>query len=130
MSTTASSAIVLIAHGARDPDWRQPFEAIKARIEQRLPGARVALAFLEFMAPPLDAAVDALVDEGAQRIVVIPVFMAQGGHVKRDVPLILDALRARHPGVTILLAPAVGEADAVLDAIASWAIGLAQQTPP
>ena len=95
MSTTASSAIILIAHGARDPDWRQPFEAIKARIEQRLPGARVALAFLEFMAPPLDAAVDALVDEGAQRIVVIPVFMAQGGHVKRDVPLILDALRAR-----------------------------------
>jgi len=129
MGTTASDAIVLLAHGARDPDWARPFEAIKARIESRLPHARVALAFLELMPPPLDVAVEALVEDGARTVHVVPVFMAQGGHVKRDVPLILDALRARHPDVTIVLTPAAGEAESVTAAIADWVTGLVRVPP-
>ncbi len=126
MSTSSSRAIVLLAHGARDPNWARPFEAIKARIESRLAGVRVALSFLEFMSPPLDAAIDTLIEDGARSICVIPVFLAQGSHVKRDVPLILDALRQRHPGITIALTPPAGEAHAVTDAIAEWVIGLVQ----
>jgi len=126
MMGSSACAIVLFAHGARDPEWARPFEAIKALVEQRLPGASVTLAFLEFMSPSLDAAVESLIAKGARRIDVIPAFMAQGGHVKRDVPLILDALRARHAGVTITLAPAVGEAAPVIHAIAGWVIERAQ----
>ncbi len=46
-----SSAIVLFAHGARDPEWAQPFEKMRARIQERLPGTPVVLAFLELMQP-------------------------------------------------------------------------------
>lgn len=128
MNRSAASAILLFAHGARDPEWARPIEAIKACIEKRLPGMPVMLAFLEFMPPSLDVAIESLVAGGAQRIEVIPVFMAQGGHVKRDVPLILDALRSRHAGVTIHLSPAVGEAASIIEAIADWVIERAQQS--
>lgn len=121
-----TQAIVLFAHGARDPEWAQPFEAIRSRVERELPGIPVSVAFLELMSPNLEDAVEALIANGAQQIHVVPVFMARGGHVKHDVPLLLDAVRARHPNVTIALAPAVGEAPAVIDAIAGWVSGLAR----
>lgn len=127
MSRRSHSAIVLFAHGARDPEWAKPFEGIKARIERRVTGVPVALAFLEFMSPTLDQAVDALVADGANVIDVVPVFMARAGHVQRDLPLLVNALGSAHPGVSIRLAPAVGEAEPVMDAIADWVIALAQR---
>jgi sirohydrochlorin cobaltochelatase len=127
MTHRQHSAIVLFAHGARDPDWARPFEDIKARIERELPGIPVVLAFLELMSPTLDQAVDALVADGADVIDVVPVFMARAGHVKRDLPLLMQALRGAHPRVSIRLAPAVGEADPVMDAIAGWVVSLAHR---
>jgi sirohydrochlorin cobaltochelatase len=127
MSRRSHSAIVLCAHGARDPEWAKPFEGIKARIERNVTDVPVALAFLEFMSPTLDQAVDALVADGADVIDVVPVFMARAGHVQRDLPLLVNALGSAHPGVSIRLAPAVGEAEPVMDAIADWVIALAQR---
>ena len=51
------NGIVLFAHGARDPRWAAPFEAVALRVRAQRPDARVALAYLELMAPTLaDAA--------------------------------------------------------------------------
>jgi sirohydrochlorin cobaltochelatase len=127
MSTPDTRAIILFAHGARDPEWARPLEAIKVRITESLPGALVTLAFLEFMSPRLDDAVESLIAQGIRCIDVVPVFIAQGGHVRREVPLILDALRTRHAGLAITLAPAVGEAPPVTNAIAGWVVQRAQQ---
>jgi sirohydrochlorin cobaltochelatase len=121
------TAIVLFAHGARDADWARPLEGIKTRVERQLPGVPVSLAFLEFMSPSLDAAVSALVAQGSRAIDIVPVFMARAGHVKRDLPLLVDALRSEHPQVSIRLSPAVGEADPVMEAIARWIVTNAQQ---
>jgi sirohydrochlorin cobaltochelatase len=127
MNPRPHSAIVLFAHGARDPEWAKPFAAVKTRIERELPGVPVALAFLEFMSPTLDQAVDVLVAGGADMIDVVPVFMARAGHVKRDLPLLVEALRGAHPRVSIRLAPAVGEVGPVIDAIAGWVVALARR---
>ena len=113
-------AIILFAHGAREPDWAQPFRKIQRAIKARQPGTAVELAFLEIMEPPLADAVAKLVKTGHQRIVVAPLFMAQGGHLKRDLPKILDAIRADHRGAEITLLPAIGDVDTILDAIAEW----------
>ena len=129
MSLSSDIGIVLFAHGARDPEWARPFEGIKAGIEKRVPGVRVVLAFLEFMSPPLESAVAGLVAEGARMIDVVPVFMARAGHVKRDLPLIVHALRNAYPQVSIRLAPAVGEAEPVMNAIAEWVVALANDRP-
>jgi sirohydrochlorin cobaltochelatase len=118
------SAVVLLGHGARDPEWARPIESIKARVERALPGTAVRLAFLEFMPPTLDHTVGALVAEGARVVEVVPVFIASAGHVKRDLPLLAAELERVYPGVTIRLADAVGEAEPVMDAIAHWIASL------
>lgn len=117
----AREAVILFGHGARDPEWAGPMQRIRARMLADAPGLEVELAFLEFMSPTLEEAVDRLAAQGVMRIGVVPVFLAQGGHLKRDVPVLIDAARQRHPGCAISLALAAGEAPGVVAAIADYA---------
>ena len=117
-------AVILFAHGARDPAWAEPFRTIKRIIEQKQPGADVELAFLELMEPSLPDAVAKLARAGHRSITIAPLFMAQGGHLKNDLPKILDALRADYPGTSLTLLPAIGDVDAILGAIAEWLVGV------
>ncbi|KAG0163265.1 hypothetical protein DFQ28_009358 [Apophysomyces sp. BC1034] len=70
------------------------------------------------MRPTLQAAIAAQVAQGCGRIVVVPVFFGQGGHVRQDLPRLLNETRSAHPDVRIACTPAVGENEAVLRAIA------------
>jgi sirohydrochlorin cobaltochelatase len=114
--------IVLFGHGARDPEWAGPMRRMAARIEAQAPAVPVRLAFMEFMTPTLDEAVDQLVAVGARRIRVVPVFLAQGGHLKRDVPLAVEQVARRHRAVGIEMVMAAGEAVGVIEAIAAYAL--------
>jgi sirohydrochlorin cobaltochelatase len=117
--------LVLLAHGARDPAWATPFEAVVARVRERAPEAIVRLAFLELMSPRLDEAGHELAGLGCTRIDVVPVFLGMGGHVRRDVPAQLETLRHAHPGIAWALHDAVGETPHVIVAMADAAIELA-----
>ena len=115
--------IVLFGHGARDPRWAEPF----ARLAAKLAAARgdagpVSLAFLELMSPDLPAAVSAQVALGCSEITVVPVFFGQGGHVRRDLPEIVARCREAFPDVAVRCATAVGEDEAVLDAVAEYCL--------
>ena len=118
----AERAIILFAHGARDPAWAQPFRKIKDLLEARQPGIAVELAFLEIMEPTLADAVAKLAGARHTTIAIAPLFMAQGGHLKNDLPKLLDTIRARHPGLELTLLPAIGDVDPILDAIAGWLV--------
>jgi sirohydrochlorin cobaltochelatase len=115
------SAVVLFAHGSRDPEWARPFHALRARLERRLPGTLVELAFLEQMTPRLPDAIGALANRGIERITVVPLFMAQGKHLRLELPQIVARACADNPGVLVRTCAAVGEVDGLLDAIADWA---------
>lgn len=120
-------ALILFAHGARDPEWARPFEAIRELVAARRPDVAVELAYLELMTPQLAEAVERVAKDGTVEITVAPLFMAQGGHLRQDVPRLLAEIGQRHPGVAIRLLPAVGEIEGVLAAIASW---LVASVPP
>lgn len=114
-------AVILFAHGARDPAWADPLRRVAAAIRRKRPGLRVELAFLEFMTPALDALLDDLAAEGLTRITVVPAFMATGGHLRRDLPLLIEAARLRHPGLVLSVVGATGESEPVIEAIADYA---------
>ena len=112
--------IVLFAHGARDPEWARPFEKIRDRVRASRPECPIELAYLEVMAPTLDEAIASLATEGASSVTVFPLFMAQGGHLKHDLPRLLDAIRKTHPNLPLSLETAIGEVPEILAAISGW----------
>ena len=123
-------AVVLFGHGARDPEWAQPMARTREHLVSQAPGLRVELAFLELMQPTLAEAIDALIAQGATDVTVVPMFLAQGGHLKRDVPKLIEAARLRHPECRIAQAAAVGEADSVVAAMAGYAWQCARNGEP
>lgn len=117
--------LLLFAHGARDPRWAEPFEQVAAAVRAARPALPVRLAFLEFMAPDIRTAAAALVAEQCSRVDVLPLFLGAGGHVRKDLPPLLDELRSVHAGVAFNLHPAVGEAPSLVAAMADIALSLA-----
>lgn len=118
------SALLLFAHGARDPRWAAPFEAVAERVRARRPGTTVALAYLELMQPDLATAARELAAAGCTRIELLPMFLGAGGHVRQDLPALVASLQLEHPGLVVQLHRPVGELDTVVDAMAAAAIDL------
>ena len=115
-------AIVLFAHGSRDPLWRAPIEAVAERIRTLAPGAAVACAYLEYTEPTLETVVAQLAGSGATAIAVWPMFLGTGRHARDDLQRLVDALRAQHPGIDFTLQAAIAEHPDVLHAMAAAAL--------
>lgn len=113
-------ALILFGHGARDIRWREPFDRLAALWKAQHSDILVEVAFLELMQPSLEEAISAQVTAGASEIVVVPVFFGQGGHLRNDFPVLLSACQEKFPEVRISATPAVGEDEAVLQAIVDF----------
>ena len=135
-------AIVLFAHGSRDPQWHRPIQAVAGRVQAQLaisaqtaamaaptnaaatpqPSVLVACAYLELSTPSLSEAVQNMVDQGCQHIRLVPLFLGVGKHVREDLPQMLADLAAQHPSVVFEPLPAVGEHPDLLDLMAQIAL--------
>ncbi len=115
-------AILLFAHGSRDPLWHRPIQAVAARIAQRAPEMAVRCAYLELTEPSLAQAAAEVVQQGATSLSVLPMFLGVGKHAREDLPELMQSLRQAHPQLHIDCQPAVGEHDALLDLLADIAL--------
>ncbi len=125
----SQTGLLLFAHGARDPRWALPFQEVARRAQLMQPRVPVQLAFLEFMSPTLAQACASLVGAGCTHIDVVPLFLGAGGHVRKDLPLLMDAARAEHPGLGVLLHASIGESERVMQAMAETAVAALAAVP-
>ncbi len=123
----SKTALILLAHGARDPEWSAPMRRVWLAIQAQRPGQRIGLAFLEFIKPDLPESVAMLRAEGIDRIIIVPLFLAQGGHLKKGVPLLIDEFRRQHPQVSFELTAPVGEADEVIRAMTAHILSITDE---
>jgi sirohydrochlorin cobaltochelatase len=114
--------IVLLAHGSRDTRWREPIEAVAARVTSRAPDALVTCAYMELAAPDLHTATAALITAGATTIRVVPLFLGMGKHAREDLPHQIEALRQAWPNTEFTLARIVGEEPELVELLARIAI--------
>lgn len=116
------SGLLLFAHGARDPQWALPFLQVVQQVKAKAHAIEVELAYLEFMTPDLPSAGARLVDLGCDRVDVVPLFLGAGGHVRRELPALVESLRQRFPNTIWRLHQAVGESPLVIEAMAHVAL--------
>jgi sirohydrochlorin cobaltochelatase len=121
MNNACDTAILLFAHGSRDPAWRLPLDAILEQVQSQHPGPS-RLAFLELMQPSLVDALAELAGLGCTHIRVMPLFWAAGRHVNRDLIDIVAAFLEREPDVHVEIAAPLGDNPQMRRAIADWAI--------
>jgi sirohydrochlorin cobaltochelatase len=118
MTSVNARGIILLAHGSRDERWREPIEAVAARVTALDPQARVVCAYMELATPDLRTASAALIASGARSLRVVPLFLGMGKHAREDLPLQLEALRGTWPNVEFRLASIVGEEPELVELLA------------
>jgi sirohydrochlorin cobaltochelatase len=102
--------LILLAHGSRDPAWRDSLHALAKAVETKLAGGKVEMAFMQFDGPTLPEVVEKAIATGEKRLELFPMFMASAGHVDKDIKPLVAELAQAHPGVRFNLMTPVGEA--------------------
>jgi sirohydrochlorin ferrochelatase len=102
------TALIILGHGSRQEDAAGHLAALAAEVRSRGRYAAVEHAFLQYASPSLSSAVARCVEQGAERVVVVPFFVLPGSHVVRDIPALVEQLRKRHPAVRFSVTGHVG----------------------
>ena len=111
-------AVILLAHGSRDPQWRSSIEAVAARARSQSPGLLVDCAYMELCAPSLAQCAEALIGQGARSINIVPMFLGMGMHTRQDLPRLAGELQGSQLQTRITLAPVIGEVPDMVDLMA------------
>jgi sirohydrochlorin ferrochelatase len=107
-SDSTKTAVVLIAHGSRQPEANEDSFYLAAELRRRGQYGMVQAAFLELAEPDIDSAAAACVARGAEHIILLPCFLSAGVHVRRDLTDAQRRLTARFPDVQFRLADPIG----------------------
>ncbi|MFO7848711.1 MAG: CbiX/SirB N-terminal domain-containing protein [Spirochaetia bacterium] len=119
----AVDRVILLAHGSKAESWKSPFESLLQRLHEKMREERrgeMSLAYMEFARPSLEESFDEARADSMEKLVVLPLFIAVGTHVGRDIPRRIAAYRTRFPEIEIDLLPALGEEPEFLDTLAGY----------
>jgi sirohydrochlorin cobaltochelatase len=101
------TTVLLIGHGSRESGANVELEGLVDAFRAAHPELRVEVAYIELAKPLVADALDAIAPE-TRRLVLVPLFLFAAGHVKNDLPLAVDAARAKFPRTEIVIAPCLG----------------------
>ncbi|MDR2297311.1 MAG: CbiX/SirB N-terminal domain-containing protein [Comamonas sp.] len=119
---TSVRGLILLAHGSRDPLWRQPIEAVRVAVQAMQPDLPCLCAYLDACQPDLAASVHSLTAQGSHHITILPLFLGTGKHAREDIPRQLQELRHQYPDCQFELMTAAGENPRVTALLAQLAI--------
>ncbi|HEX9886426.1 MAG TPA: CbiX/SirB N-terminal domain-containing protein [Longimicrobiales bacterium] len=121
--------LILIAHGSRDGRWRASVECVVEALQDELGRDAVRLAYMEHTPPTLmDLATEAA-GAGLKTIRVLPLFLAEEGHVERDIVPLVEAARDAWSALDVQLLEPMGQHPEFLEALGRIAGRVAKEEP-
>ena len=126
-----TTAAVLLGHGSRDPIWCQPMQAMAAAIVQARPHIPATCAYLELCEPDAQTAIETLLAQhaGIERVVVYPVFLGMGLHLRDDLPELAQQLQEQFPQLDIHFTPALGMDQQLIELVAQCVVTACERLP-
>jgi precorrin-8X/cobalt-precorrin-8 methylmutase len=100
--------VLLLGHGSPVREANQVLKEVACSIEASGGYARVQPAFLQFEEPDFLAALDIIVRDGAEEVIIAPYFLYTGSHIRNDLPRLVHSARKKYPRLTLTVAPTLG----------------------
>ncbi|QKW09964.1 sirohydrochlorin chelatase [Streptomyces sp. NA04227] len=108
------SALLVIAHGSRDPRHAATVHALVESVRALRPGLRVETAFLDFNLPSVPAVLNRLAADGVRDVVAQPLLLNRAFHAKSDIPAVL---RSAPASLRVRQAEVLGPSPLLIDAL-------------
>ncbi|AWI31629.1 sirohydrochlorin chelatase [Streptomyces sp. ICN441] len=116
-SRLARPALLVVAHGSRDPRHAATVHALVRQVRSQQPEVRVSTAFLDFNAPTVPQVLERMANDGVGEVVALPLLLTRAFHAKSDIPSVLNEARARYPRLRITQSGVLGPSPLLLDAV-------------
>lgn len=111
--------LFILAHGSRSPEAGKQLENVVKNIEKK--GVKefqfIEYGAMELSKPSFPEGIENLVNKGAKEIVIVPLFLFFGNHIKKDIPRILEDIKKQHPHVKFTLTNPIGEDPRIVDIV-------------
>ena len=96
-------AVVYIGHGSRSNEGNAQFITFVQSVMKEIPFQKQKIAFLELVKPTINETLEKLIEEGAERILVVPVLLFAAAHHKQDIPEAIKVVQGRYPHVSFVI---------------------------
>ena len=93
--------ILLLAHGSKDPEWKRHFLKLKSEIKDMCNHSEVFLSFFELEHPTLEQLIEQLIKKGKRKFFIYPVLLANGFHLKKDLPKRIESIKKKYADIEI-----------------------------
>ncbi|TYS51883.1 sirohydrochlorin chelatase [Bacillus infantis] len=110
-------AILYIGHGTRSKKGAQEARDFLNRIIGKSAAPIQEMSFLELAEPSIGEAYGNCIHRGATSIRVVPIFLLSAGHIKEDIPDVLEKLKNIFPDVPVEMADPFGVQQAIIHAV-------------
>ena len=98
------TGLLLVGHGSRLEYNKQLITTTAELMKQERPDYLIKSCFLEYSSPTVPEGLDSMRSESISRLVVVPLFLAKGIHVLRDIPRLLGLDTGKKQGSFLILA--------------------------
>ncbi len=116
------TAVIVLGHGSRS-GGDSTVGGVAASVKIRGGFEIVEYAFLQYVRPTPEEALDRCVRQGAKKIVIVPFFMQQGAHVTKGIPAFVERAKRLNPAVDIVVTDFAGSHPLMTDIVLDLAGG-------
>jgi len=113
------TAVIILGHGSRSAGSDETVKRIAAEIKMSGICEIAGHAFLQYVKPDAQEALEQCVRQNAEQIIIVPFFMQSGAHVTKDIPALLEQAKKQHPGIDIQVTDYVGAHPLMKDIVLS-----------
>ena len=111
------NAIVILGHGSKAPEALETLKRYGELIKAASGYEIVEIASLQFNKPDLPEALKTVINQGADKVVIAPLFLYNGIHMQEDIPAVIAEEKAKNPSVEIILADNLGADKRIVDIV-------------
>ncbi|SCX80547.1 sirohydrochlorin chelatase [Alkaliphilus peptidifermentans] len=116
--------LLILVHGSKSKEADEITKELIRKLKHKLSDEfqEVAYGALQISSPSVEEGIDNLVENEMEEIIVVPMFIFQGVHVKSDIPDVMENIKNKYPQINIKLGKHIGADDRLVEILYSRAI--------
>ena len=111
------NGILIVAHGSRAKKTEDAMNTIVEMAMAKIGDTPCELAYMEFGEINIDKGLQLLVDKGVTKIKLVPYFLFEGMHIRKDIPEEVAEFLEKHPTVTVTMGNILGIDQRIADVL-------------
>lgn len=115
--------ILILAHGSKRRESLDEVLSLVEKVKLKTGEDRVTAAYLQFSPITLEVGVETLIKAGVKEICILPLFLFDGNHVRRDIPQAVSELRQKYPQIAFSVTRHIGDDDRMAEMIVDRVFG-------